>query len=258
MNEVIEQPQRDTPPAQSRELRPSATPADLVRLAIDGGADLDKLERLMNMQIQWEEREAKKAYTDAMAGFKKNPPEIIKDKHVSFKTEKGTTSYTHATIGNVVEKVVAALAEHGFSHRWVPGRSQGGMISITCIITHKLGHSEETTLEAPMDQSGGKNNIQAMISTKTYLERHTLLAATGLATKDQVDDDGASAENSNEAVALREKWIAYARNAPTIKDLDVVWKNGVKEIDEIGTTDVHNVFKAEVQYLTRRFKGGAA
>lgn len=174
----------------------AATPADLVRYALESGADLDRLERLMELQLKWEANQARKAFVEAMSEFKLHPPTIYKDKHVEFRTDKGITAYDHATIGNVVEKVVAALAEHGFSHRWIPHRSEGGMISITCVITHKLGHSEETTLEAGLDQSGGKNNIQAMISTKSYLERHSLLAATGLATKDTPDDDGRSAEES--------------------------------------------------------------
>lgn len=184
-------------------VRQSATPADLVRYAMDTNADLDRLEKLMAMQIQWEEREARKEFVADMARFKMNPPEIVKDSHVQFKTDKGVTSYWHASIGNVVEKIVAGLAEHGFSHRWIPERCDGGMVKITCVITHRLGHSESTTLEAGLDQSGGKNNIQAMISTKTYLERHSLLAATGLATKDQGDDYDERAAREAELAALR-------------------------------------------------------
>jgi hypothetical protein len=184
-------------------VRQSATPADLVRYAMDTNADLDRLEKLMAMQIQWEEREARKAFVSDMALFKMNPPQIVKDNHVQYKTDKGVTSYWHASIGNVVEKIVAGLAEHGFSHRWIPERCDGGMVRITCVITHRLGHSESTTLEAGLDQSGGKNNIQAMISTKTYLERHTLLAATGLATKDQGDDYDERAAREAELAALR-------------------------------------------------------
>lgn len=170
----------------------SATPADLLMHAMNNGADLDRLERLMDMQTKWEANEARKAYALDMAEFKKNAPTILKDKTVNFETSKGWTTYDHATIGNVVEKVVAGLAEHGFSHSWIPARGDGGMISVTCEITHKLGFSKSTTLEAGLDQSGGKNNIQAQASTITYLERYTLLAATGLAVKDRSDDDGAS------------------------------------------------------------------
>lgn len=195
----------------------SATPADLLMHAMNSGADLDRLERLMDMQIKWEQREAHKAYTAAMAEFKRNAPTIEKDKDVSFKTGSGTTAYSHATIGNVAGKIVSALAEHGFSHRWIPSRGEGGMVSVTCEITHKLGHSELTTLEAGLDQSGGKNNIQSMASTITYLERYTLLAATGLAVKDQSDDDAASyvgaSETSAAAKGISENEMADLRIA---------------------------------------------
>ena len=49
---------------------------------------------------------------------------------------------------------------------------------MTCQITHELGHSESVEMTAPPDDSGGKNTIQSIASTKTYLERYTLLAAT--------------------------------------------------------------------------------
>jgi len=172
----------------------TSAPAALIQYAMEKGADIEKLEQLYALQLRFEGNEARKAYVAAMARFKKNPPEIVKDKLVTFKTDKGVTSYTHATLGEVCEKIVAGLAEHGFSHRWIPARLDGGMIEVSCVITHELGHSEETTLSAGLDQSGGKNNIQAMVSTKTYLERHTLLAATGLATRDMDDDDGRGSE----------------------------------------------------------------
>src|SRR5690606_36377667 len=98
-NEVIEMERRETAVAA-----PSTTPSDLLRLAVQQGADIAKLEQLMALQERWEANQARKAYVEAMAEFKKNPPEIFKDKTVSFKTDKGNTTYDHATIGNVVEK----------------------------------------------------------------------------------------------------------------------------------------------------------
>ncbi len=191
-----------TIPEQSAAVaRPSATPADLVRYAMDSNADLDRLEKLMEMQVKWEEREAKKAFVSDMAEFKRIDLRINKDNHVEFRTDKGITAYDHATIGNVVGIIVPALAAHGFSHRWVIERGEGGLIRVRCVITHRLGHSEETVLEAGLDQTGGKNNIQAMISTKTYLERHSLLAATGLATSDQPDDFDATSPPKEEPKA---------------------------------------------------------
>lgn len=50
--------------------RPAPTPMDLLSIAMDQGADLDRLERLMMMQERWEANEARKAYLSAFAAFK--------------------------------------------------------------------------------------------------------------------------------------------------------------------------------------------
>lgn len=235
------------------------TPADLVRYAMErSDVDLDRLERLMDMQLKWEANQARKAFTDAMAEFKKNPPTIYKDKHVEFRTDKGVTAYDHATIGNVVEKIVSALAEHGFSHRWVPNRSEGGMISITCVITHRAGHSEETTLEAGLDQSGGKNNIQAMISTKSYLERHSLLAAVGLATRDTPDDDGRGAERSNDVQAIVEKWLNNIAGAKSEKEVRGLWAQAAPELRATKDSEAFKQVKNTVESKIADFKAAEA
>jgi hypothetical protein len=102
--EMTEQLQHKAPTVQQqRAVTTTATPGDLLRYAMESGADLDRLEKLMQMQLAWEANEARKAYVAAMVEFKKKPPEIFKDKHVSFDTQKGMTEYDHATLGNVVE-----------------------------------------------------------------------------------------------------------------------------------------------------------
>jgi len=169
----------------------TTTPAMLLNIAIEKGADLEKLEKLMDLQIKWEENQARKAYYKAMADFKANPPEIEKDKHVKYTTQKGVTEYDHASLGNVTQQISAALGEHGLSAAWKTTQN-AARITVTCRISHALGYGEETSLEAAHDDSGGKNAIQSLGSTITYLERYTLLALTGLATHDQ-DDDGKEA-----------------------------------------------------------------
>lgn len=182
----------DIIPAQQTAIRPSATPADLVRIALESNADLDRLERLMKMQQEWEAQQARKAYVAAMSAFKQDPPKILKDKLVSY--GQGKTNYMHATLGAVTQPIIEGLARVGISHRWNVQQPDGGMIQVDCILTHEQGHSESVTMRAGRDESGGKNNIQAVASTITYLERYTLLSITGLATHDLPDDDGHAAE----------------------------------------------------------------
>lgn len=160
-------------------------PSDIIRLAVEKGSNLDQIEKLMILQERWEANEARKAYNEAITFFKKNAPQINKDKSVSFGA--GKTAYKHASLFNVTQKISAKLSEYGLSASWRV--KQNGVISVTTIISHVLGHSEETTLSAPSDTSGSKNPIQAIGSTISYLERYGLLAMTGLATFD-MDDDG--------------------------------------------------------------------
>lgn len=181
--------------------------ANIIKMAIAQGSDLDELEKLLTLKERYEANEAKKSYHKAMSEFKANPPKITKDKQVSFPTSKGQTQYKHATLANVTQKVNETLAMYGLSVSWLT--TQNGAISVTCKITHIQGHSEETTLTAKADDSGSKNAIQAMGSTITYLERYTLLALAGLATHDQ-DDDGNARE---EVEYIDDKQLSMLRDA---------------------------------------------
>lgn len=161
----------------------------LIQYAIGQNASIEALEKIMSLQERYEAMAAKKAYTKAMAAFKSNPPDIIKNKAVSFNTSKGKTEYSHATLDHVADAIGKALAVHGLSASWKI--EQNGKIKVTCIITHEMGHSESTSLQSDAETSGTKNPIQAIGSAITYLQRYTLLSIVGLAAKDQ-DDDGAS------------------------------------------------------------------
>ncbi len=159
------------------------------KFAADPTLDVAKLESLLAVKDRWDREEARKAFVVALNNFKANPPSVGKNKHVHFDTQKGSTDYRHATLDNVSTLIGDALAVHGLSHRWDTTQSADGKIMVTCIVTHTGGHSERVSLMAPADTSGSKNSIQAIASTVTYLERYTLLAATGVAVIDQ-DNDG--------------------------------------------------------------------
>lgn len=160
--------------------------------------DIAKVQQMLELKKWYEDNEARKAFTADMAEFKKNPPTIYKNKHVGFKAKNSDhrTDYDHATHSEVTMKIIAGLAKHGFSHRWVPTQPNN-LVCVTCIITHHLGHFESLEMTAPPDTSGLKSPVQAIASTKTLLERYTLLAATGLSSSDLPDaDDGGGDEKT--------------------------------------------------------------
>jgi hypothetical protein len=166
------------------------TPVDLLRFALQSGADLDRLERLMKMQLEWEANEAKKSFRRAMALFKAECPPIFKRKQVGYNTREGDfVGYKHAELSDVTDVVGPHMARHGLTYDW-DIHQDPGKITVDCIVTHIDGHSKKVSMEGPPDSSGKKNIMQQAGSTVTYLERYSLLACLGMSTK-QEDDDGA-------------------------------------------------------------------
>lgn len=219
------------------------SPPQLLALAVQQGADLDRLERLMGLQERWEASEAKKAFDAAHAAFKAEAVEIIKRKDVDFKNREGKrTHYKHAELSDVVDALAAPLSQHGFSFRWVVKQSPD-WIEVTCLLTHRQGHCETATLGSPPDASGGKNAVQAVVSTKTYLERHTLKAVTGVAEKGE-DNDGAG---GGDAAAINDRLralVAEGRKTKTDKAALDFWNANRAELRK--SQSAYDEFKKEI------------
>lgn len=165
------------------------TPVDLLRMAVQSGADLDKLERLMVLQERWEKSEAAKQYNAAFAAFKAEAVKIVRDKSISAGPLNGKK---YASLQAVIEAITPALTAHGLSASWKLTKDEPGWLEVTCVLKHVGGHSESVSMGGPPDAGGAKNAIQARASTVSYLERYTLKAICGVSEQDD-DDDGNSA-----------------------------------------------------------------
>ncbi|KRC36267.1 ERF family protein [Acidovorax sp. Root219] len=203
----------------------TTSPAGLMLHLLREHGNLDQFERMMDMQERWERREAEKAFNDALTAFKALNIKIPKRKLVDFETRGGgRTQYKHAELDDVTDLLGPALSAHGLSWSWRP-KQENGMITITCVLRHRLGHCEEVSLSSPPDASGGKNAIQAVISTTTYLERHTLKAITGTAESGE-DDDGQGAPDGTGAESLATVWCNKVIATKTRAELTQVMKEG--------------------------------
>lgn len=170
------------------------TPMEMLNTAVERGASIETLEKLMSLQERWEANQARKAFDNAMAAAKAEIPTINKNREVDFTSNKGRTNYRHEDLSEIARVVTPILAKHGLSYRYRTDSPISGPVTVTCIVSHRDGHSEENTLMAGRDDSGNKNSIQGVGSTITYLQRYTLKAALGLAASQ--DDDGKTAEES--------------------------------------------------------------
>lgn len=180
------------PPVVRQEYAVTA-PADLLRMAVEQGADLDRLERLMALQERWEAGEAKKKFAVAFAAFKAEAVKIIKNKLI---TDGPLKNKKHAELSDAVNAATPALSRHGLSTAWRLTKDDKDWMEITCTLSHEGGHSESVSMGGPPDTGPGRNAMQARGSTKTYLERYTLTAILGLAAQD-ADDDGAGGNTNS-------------------------------------------------------------
>ena len=170
------------------------TPLQVLDNAIARGATPEIIEKMMTLQERWEKNEARKAFDAAMANAKAEIPVIAKNRHVGFDSKKAgasRTDYKHEDLAEIARTIDPILAKHGLSYRFRTNSAPNEPVTVTCIVSHSLGHSEENTLQGPRDDTGNKNGIQQIGSTLTYLQRYTLKAALGLAAS--ADDDGNAA-----------------------------------------------------------------
>lgn len=222
----------------------AVTPMAMLQLAVEKGASVEQLERLMALQERFEANEAKKEFVQAMTRFKESPVIIEKNATVDFTSQKGRTHYKHATLANVCDAIGPELSKVGISHRWETEQMDGGMIRVTCILTHSRGHSEKVWLQAGRDESGNKNNIQAVGSTVTYLQRYTLLAATGMAVADQRDDDAQGGSGSHELPAdVKAEYAAQIEALTDMKHAEALWQEIASSCTKAGDVPAYDELK---------------
>lgn len=172
---------------------PSSIMEVIGRAASDPNTDVDKLERLLQMYERITDRDAKAAYSAALAQMQPELPIITEKGRIS--TDKGaTTQSTFAKWEDINEAIKPVLAAHGFGLSFRTGTTPENKITVTGILSHREGHQEETTLILPHDSSGNKNAVQAVGSSTSYGKRYTASALLNITSRGE-DDDGIKGGN---------------------------------------------------------------
>lgn len=160
-----------------------ATPLQMVQTAMEKGMDAATIKEFMDLADRHEAKQAKRSFDQAMSTFRSRCPTITK-------TAQGHNS-RYARLDTTIEQIKELMAECGLSHSWRTGQ-ENDKITVTCVVSHVDGHSEQTSLSSAPDDGGKMNSIQRIGSAVSYLERYTLFAILGLASGD-MDDDGSTA-----------------------------------------------------------------
>lgn len=192
------------------------------RAAMNPQVDIDKMERLIQMQERIMERNARAAYAAALADMQPNLPVIAE--RGGIKNGQGKVQSTYALWEDINDAIKPVLAKHGFALSFRTGQEDGKII-VTGILSHRDGHSEETTMHLPVDASGSKNAVQAVGSSTSYGKRYTAQALLNLTSRGEDDDGHAGGDESkitpdqvgelqamiDDVKADRAKFLAYMK-----------------------------------------------
>ena len=165
------------------------TPFDLLRTAVESGADVDKLEKLMDLQERWQAEKARKAFFEAMNQVQSEIEPIRKDATNSF------TKTRYALLETIHKALCPIYTQHGFAISFSEGDAKrDGDIRVSAVVMHKDGHSQEYHADLALDAAGAKGganktDVQAKGSTFSYGRRYLEMMIFNLSLTNE-DDDG--------------------------------------------------------------------
>lgn len=237
----------DKPAATALVERPTSTPDYLLQVAVERGADLAYVEKLMDLKERHEANVARQAYNEAFAAFKAEAVQVLKNRAVTDGPLKGKH---YAELHSVVNAVTPALSRHGLGASWRLTKDEKDWIEVTCTLKHALGHAETVSMGGPPDSGGAKNVIQARASVVSYLERYTLKAICGVAEQEE-DDDGSGSDKRGRGSDITELLAALRATASDASARDF-W---IAHRDELKGDRSYDDFKDAVVAHRQSLKG---
>jgi ERF superfamily protein len=154
------------------ERQPARSMTETFREILIHNPDIE-VNRLREMAelLKWaEERDASKAFSEAMRLAQEEMRPIVRN------AENSQTHSQYATMDAIDEIIRPIYVKHGLSLSFnSPGFTKEG-VTISCVVSHTLGHREHYSLQGELDMAGpqGKANktpIQGLSSSISYLQR---------------------------------------------------------------------------------------
>jgi hypothetical protein len=163
----------------------------ILRIVQDKDIDPERLERFLNLQIMMEERQAKQAFQDALAGFQGDCPIIKKSKKVDFKSSNGNkVNYFYAPLDEIAHTAKPHLRKWGLSYNFNIKKTDDKVEhELVTTISHSAGHQESYShFFNPVHDDNRMNLAQRKKSAISFAKRAGLENALGVVTAGEDDD----------------------------------------------------------------------
>jgi hypothetical protein len=205
--------------------------AVIERAASNPDMDINKLERIIALREQMLARQAVADFNAALSDMQDELPAIAERGAAKV---SGQVRYTFALWEDINTAIKPVLKAHGFALSFRTDFTDG--VSVTGVLSHRSGHSEQTTIKLPADASGNKNAVQAVASSVSYGKRYTAGALLNLTSYGE-DDDAYSAVDPIDPAWSQS--IADAADIATLKkikaDMIANWRGATNIPKELVT-----------------------
>ena len=185
--EVVTRQATEVTPEHPAEMASSLL-AVIARAAADPHVDVDKMQRLLDMQLALMARAAEASFNQALARLQKRLPRITKRGMIGRGTDR---EIPYAKYEDICEVTLPLLYEEGFTVSYSERlTSNGNMMEVVATFRHIDGHSQTGSAFVPLtDDSGGKNKVQGGGSVYAYGQRYAYSKFLNIVTEGE-DDDG--------------------------------------------------------------------
>lgn len=159
----------------------------LERVANNPDVDADKMQRILDMQGQVLDREARNEFYDAMNRVQADLPSVARD------ARNEQTHSNYATLDAISRAIKPIYTAHGFSTSFRQAECvREDYIRIAGVLRHRQGYSEDSYVELPLDKTGmagkvNKTDVHATASTFQYGRRYLTCMMFDIATGDDLD-----------------------------------------------------------------------
>lgn len=170
----------------------------LIASAIEHGASVETMERLVALAKDVRAAEARRQWYEAMSEFHRRCPPVLKTATAKIMTKSGGSyEYRYAPLDKMLATITPLLSELGLSVRYVTTKtststSEADRASVTseALVSHIAGHVESSgpvTVPILPDTGRGANAIQLVGIAVQYSRRYATMLALGISPEDDAD-----------------------------------------------------------------------